>query len=178
VSAYTDKQARTGRKTAPAARLINGISTPPGRCIVRMSLAAAWHRQHRESRPGSTHPSRVPRTPHLETGPARSIAISIRRSGNLARQSYRPLPPPIRLTTSLSGAHRSTGGNAGCPDQPSIASGQTKARPGSRNPGRAFDPPVHPRSGRWEQNKRTDAGLRLDRSTLETPRHVTSLGRA
>ena len=62
------------------------------------------------------------------------------------------------------------------PTSPSGASGQTKARPGSRKPGRAFDPPVHPRPGRSEPSKRRDAGLHFDKSMLETPRHVTSLG--
>ena len=56
------------------------------------------------------------------------------------------------------------------------AAGQTKQRPAQELPGRAFDLPIHPRSGRSGATRRRDGKLHPDRSMLEALRRVTSLG--
>ena len=186
---------RTGRQTALAARLINGIPTPHGRCIVRVSFAAVWPRQHRAVVPGALIPAvclacRIPGMALLDRRPDSPAAFAIWLVSHTGRSLLPPARPPAywerRRRSVISLCHwlppigisspkrwRKT---PIVPTSPSGASEQTKARPGSRKPGRAFDPPVHPRPGRSEQSKRRDAGLHLDKSMLETSRHVTSLG--
>ena len=102
------------------------------------------------------------------------------------------LPPPGRQPIGSAGADRlflyvigcrrwgrlskELEEDADCPDQ-AFQAHLNKRRPAPEaGTGRAFDLPIHPRSGRSEQNKRRSARLHLDRSMLEASRHVTSLG--
>ena len=167
----------------------------PGRCIVRVRFAAVWPRQHRAVVLGALIPAvclacRIPRMALLDRRLDLPAAFAIWLVSHAGCSLLPPARPPAywerRRRSVISLCHwlppigisspkrwRKT---SIVPTSPSGASEQTKARPGSRKPGRAFDLPVHPRSGRSEQNKRRDAGLHLDKSMLETSRPVTSLG--
>jgi len=125
-----------------------------------------------------------------------SIADLIRRQRSQSGLSVIPAAPswhppdrqPIgsagadRLFLYVIGCRRSESAqqeleeDADCPDQAFRRIQTNEGPPRKQEPGRAFDLPVHPRSGRSEQNKRRDARLHLDKSMLETSRHVTSLG--
>ena len=65
--------------------------------------------------------------------------------------------------------------DADCHDQTFRRIQTEEGPPRKQEPGRAFDPPVHPRSGRLEQNN-GEIRLHLDKSMPEASRRVRSLG--